>query len=96
MTPGALLLIVIPLALVALAVLIPRRYRHRLVPCVECMPQPRLPGEPLDNAHRKKLWDRRREWLTVEQQIAGSWPFKPTAVHALTRAQMTDPRELLQ
>jgi hypothetical protein len=96
MTPGALLLIAIPLAIVALAVLIPRRYRPRLVPCVECMPQPRLPGEPMDNAHREKLWRQRREWLTVEQQIAGSWPFQPTAVHALPREMQTDPRELLQ
>jgi hypothetical protein len=47
-------------------------------------------------------WQRRNRWLalygrlSVEQQMAGTWPFPPpSAVHSLPRGQQTDPAQLL-
>lgn len=64
---------------------------------IERVPYGCTPREPLQPWQRRNLWRCKYDRLTVEQQLdPGEWPFVPSAVHSLSKSEMTNPKELIR
>lgn len=64
---------------------------------IERVPYGCDPRERLEPWERLSLWRCKYDRLTIEQQLdPGEWPFVPSAVHGLSKSEMTDPKELVR
>ncbi|DAZ90909.1 TPA_asm: hypothetical protein Cy-LDV1_g35 [Cyanophage Cy-LDV1] len=89
-------LALIPLAAIALALLYQPKRPERIgyVERTARGMAPMIPPKPWQRINR---WASKYGQTTVEQRIdPGTWPFTPTAVHAVKRSELTDVRELVR
>lgn len=89
-------LALIPLAAIALALLYQPKRPER-IGYVERTARGCRPLPPMSRRQRLHRWMALYGQTTVEQQVEpGTWPFTPSAVHAVKRSEMTDVRELVR
>lgn len=95
MSPGTMLVLSVPVALLLLAALLPQHKARRFGYVERIVGRWPMPG--LAPRDRVEIWRILYDRCTIEQQTEpGAWPFAPTAVHTLPRELQTDPRELVR
>lgn len=89
-------LALIPLAAIALALLYQPKRPER-IGYVERTARGCRPLPPMSRRQRLHRWMALYGQTSIEQQVEpGTWPFTPSAVHAVKRSELTDVRELVR